>query len=88
MKLLNKTVVIGVVIIGLCLAVIVKNLIPTQARNGFDVGSFGKIAVQEGGRVKPLDTVARNRLMMISGKQSLREGGRKISAIEIGRAHV
>ncbi|MFN3165508.1 MAG: cytochrome c biogenesis protein [Phycisphaeraceae bacterium] len=39
----------------------------------YDMDTFGKVPVSEDGRVKPLDTVARNRLLMISGKQSLTE---------------
>ncbi len=39
----------------------------------FDYDAFGKIAVSEDGRVKPIDTVARNALLMISGKQSLKD---------------
>ena len=36
---------------------------PTQ----FDLSAFGKIPVLVGGRVKPLDTVARNSLLIIHG---------------------
>ena len=36
-----------------------------------------------GGRVKPLDTVARNSLLIIHGKQELRlEGGKRLSAMQ------
>src|SRR5438128_2030021 len=34
---------------------------------------FGKIPVQEGGRVKPLDTLARTTLMVISNRQSFKD---------------
>ena len=37
----------------------------------FDLAKFGKIPVLVGGRVKPLDTVARNSLLIIHGKQEL-----------------
>ena len=36
------------------------------------LAKFGKIPVLVGGRVKPLDTVARNSLLIIHGKQTLR----------------
>ncbi len=50
---------------------------------GVDLGNFGKIPVLVGGRVKPLDTVARNSLLIIHTKQTLRlEDGRQISAIK------
>ena len=39
----------------------------------FDFDTLGKVPVSEDGRIKPLDTVARNALLQISGKQSLKE---------------
>jgi ABC-type transport system involved in cytochrome c biogenesis permease subunit len=56
---------------------------PKIAQNDFDLAKFGKIPVLVGGRVKPLDTVARNSLLIIHGKQELRlENGRNLSAIQ------
>jgi ABC-type transport system involved in cytochrome c biogenesis permease subunit len=56
---------------------------PKTAKDSFDFAKFGKIPVLVGGRVKPLDTVARNSLLIIHGKQELRlEGGRRLSAIQ------
>jgi ABC-type transport system involved in cytochrome c biogenesis permease subunit len=56
---------------------------PKTAKDNFDFAKFGKIPVLVGGRVKPLDTVARNSLLIIHGKQELRlEGGRRLSAIQ------
>ena len=46
------------------------------------LATFGKLPVLVGGRAKPLDTVARNSLLIIRGKQELRlENGRTLSAI-------
>ncbi len=47
----------------------------------FDLSSFNRIPVLAGGRIKPFDTVARNSLLILRGKQTLRlpEGG-KMSA--------
>jgi len=54
-----------------------------SARGRFDLSKFGKIPVLVGGRVKPLDTVARNSLLIIQGQQELRLGdGRHFSAME------
>ncbi len=39
----------------------------------FDYAAFGAVPVSEDGRVKPLDTLARNTLLQLSGKQSLVE---------------
>ena len=50
---------------------------PKTAKDDFDFSRFGEIPVLVGGRVKPLDTVARNSLLIIHGKQELRlEGGK------------
>ena len=56
---------------------------PKTAKDDFDLATFGKLPVLVGGRVKPLDTVARNSLLIIHGKQELRlEGGRRLSAMQ------
>ena len=41
---------------------------PAPARDGFDFATLGKTPVMVGGRVKPLDSVARNSLLLIHGK--------------------
>ncbi len=56
---------------------------PKTGKDEFDFAKFGKIPVLVGGRVKPLDTVARNSLLIIHGKQELRlEGGKPLSAMQ------
>jgi ABC-type transport system involved in cytochrome c biogenesis permease subunit len=56
---------------------------PKVAKGDIDFTTFGGIPVLVGGRVKPLDTVARNSLLIIHGKQELRlEGGRRLSAMQ------
>ncbi len=56
---------------------------PRVAKGDADLATFGKIPVLVGGRVKPLDTVGRNSLLIIHGKQELRlDSGRTLSAIE------
>ena len=56
---------------------------PKVAKDDADLAKFGKLPVLVGGRAKPLDTVARNSLLIIHGKQELRlENGRTLSAIE------
>ncbi len=53
------------------------------AKDDVDLTKFGKIPVLVGGRVKPLDTVARNSLLIVHGKQELRlEGGGRLSAMQ------
>ena len=54
-----------------------------KSTDGIDLAGFGKIPVLVGGRVKPLDTVASNSLLIIHTKQTLRlDDGRQISAIK------
>ncbi|MGH8092408.1 MAG: cytochrome c biogenesis protein [Chthoniobacterales bacterium] len=55
---------------------------PRAAPGDFDLAKFGKIPVLVGGRVKPLDTVARNSLLIIHGQQTIRlTDGKELSAI-------
>jgi ABC-type transport system involved in cytochrome c biogenesis permease subunit len=72
------------IILAVAAALIFPNWVPPKtAMNDFDFSSFGKIPVLVGGRVKPLDTVARNSLLIIHGKQELRlETGRRLSAMQ------
>jgi ABC-type transport system involved in cytochrome c biogenesis permease subunit len=49
---------------------------------GFDLDAFSRIPVLEGGRLKPVDTVARNALLMIRSQQGFRHQGRTIGADE------
>jgi ABC-type transport system involved in cytochrome c biogenesis permease subunit len=59
------------------------SFVPAQKSNdAVDLAGFGKIPVLVGGRVKPLDTVARNSLLIIRSRQTLQlEDGRQISAM-------
>jgi ABC-type transport system involved in cytochrome c biogenesis permease subunit len=52
------------------LALLVAARAPSPVE-GFDVDAFARLPVLEGGRVKPIDSVARNSLLMIRGQQSL-----------------
>ena len=42
---------------------------PSDARDKMHLSEAAKLPVVEGGRVMPIDTVARNNLMVISGRQ-------------------
>ncbi len=53
---------------------------PKPGADGIDTTAFGNLPVQAGGRIKPFDTLARNSLLIINGKQVLRQDGEKISA--------
>ncbi len=49
---------------------------------GFDVAGAGSLPVLQNGRVKPLDTVARASLLVMRGKQSVRDGQRSLTPTE------
>jgi ABC-type transport system involved in cytochrome c biogenesis permease subunit len=57
-------------------------LIPSGKPGGFDVERFGRLPALEGGRTKPVDSIARNALLLISGRQSFRDAGQTIGADE------
>lgn len=68
----------------LSIAWIAASLFPSRtSANDIDLVQFGKVPVMVGGRIKPLDTVARNSLLIIHGKQTLRlDNGAEITAIK------
>ena len=41
-----------------------------SGKDGFDFDAYAALPVQDGGRFKPMDTVARMTLMLVSGKQT------------------
>ncbi|MBI3288604.1 MAG: cytochrome c biogenesis protein CcsA [Elusimicrobia bacterium] len=49
-------------------------------RSAFDLKGFAELPVLEGGRVKPLDSLARNSLLLIRGKQSALVDGKRLGA--------
>lgn len=64
-----------------CLWVAGSAVAPKPKGDDFDVRTFGRLPVLAGGRLKPLDTVARNSLLIMSGKQTLRlPDGKRMTA--------
>jgi ABC-type transport system involved in cytochrome c biogenesis permease subunit len=51
-------------------------------KSGFHVNAFGALPVLSGGRIKPMDTLARTSLLTIRGKQTLRTDKKTLSATE------
>ena len=69
--------------IAACVAYSVSSLFQHSDAVNFHLLEFAKLPVLANGRIKPLDTVARNSLMIIHGRQTVRiEDGRTLSAIE------
>ena len=55
---------------------------PQPPVRGFDLDAFGRLPVLEGGRVKPIDSIARNTLLVIRGAQAFQQDGRTVGADE------
>ncbi|MBU6399118.1 MAG: cytochrome c biogenesis protein CcsA [Verrucomicrobia bacterium] len=58
-------------ITGLFAAWIAAALFPRSPREGFDIREFGQLPVLLNGRVQPLDSVARNSLLVMRGGQTV-----------------
>ena len=77
-----RTLVIGSLFL-LALLMLFKHLRAPEYPQGLQLGQLARLPVQEGGRIKPIDTIARTTLMMISGKQAYRdEAGQRHDAVE------
>ncbi len=70
------------IILAIALLWIASNSrLPKNIPGELDLVTFGKIPVLSDGRIKPLDTVGRNALLIIHGKQSLKlNDGRSIDS--------
>src|SRR5580765_4096100 len=55
---------------------------PPDPKSPFDLNGFGRLPVLNGGRTKPLDTVARTSLLLLSGKQTVALDGKSLSSLE------
>jgi ABC-type transport system involved in cytochrome c biogenesis permease subunit len=53
----------------LALLAIALTLLPASKPRGFDLPAFGRLPVLADGRLKPMDTVARNTLLLLQGRQ-------------------
>ncbi|MGB0263981.1 MAG: cytochrome C biogenesis protein, partial [Opitutales bacterium] len=67
----------------LVLLLIGRNLRSSSSNSEFDIDGFAELPVQVGGRIKPLDTVARNTLLVLASRQKvITPEGHSISPIE------
>jgi len=58
-------------VFGIAALVVLGGLRSVKSESAFDVESFAELPVQVGGRIKPLDSVARNTLLIFSGRQKV-----------------
>ena len=70
------------VLLGLFIVYLLFSLQPPKYDTLFNVNAFGGLPVLNGGRIKPLDTIARTSLLILSGKQTLHTESGNRSAIE------
>jgi ABC-type transport system involved in cytochrome c biogenesis permease subunit len=62
---------------------VASTLVPRANPGSYDLAGFGRIPVLSGGRIKPLDTIARTGLLMLQGRQrTLAPDGREITPEE------
>ncbi|NWJ42533.1 MAG: cytochrome c biogenesis protein CcsA [Geothrix sp.] len=80
MAFVQKYLAWGAGVLALLIALVVA--LPTGKARGFDVGGFGNLPILEGGRVKPLDSLARNSLLVIHSRQGFRHDGRMVGPDE------
>ena len=80
MKFLTKYLAWGSCALALLIALFVA--LPGGKVRGFDASGFGGLPILEGGRVKPLDSLARNSLLLIHSRQGFRHEGRMVGPDE------
>src|SRR5438477_3405621 len=79
---MNAVKIVPWIAFALALSGAAAALMPRGKVRGYDVEAFGRLPVLEGGRVKPVDSVARNSLLMIRSQQAFSHEGRKLGAAE------
>ena len=74
---------IYIIVFGLAVLVVLGGFRSSKSASDFDVDSFAELPTQVGGRIKPLDSVARNTLLILSGRQKVVTAeGTELSPIE------
>ena len=63
--------IIYLIVYGITTLVIMGGLRSSKVDSDFDLAAFAELPVQVGGRIKPLDSVARNTLLILSARQKV-----------------
>ena len=75
--------IIYLIVYGIATLMILGGLRSSKVDSDFDLVAFAELPVQVGGRIKPLDSVARNTLLILSGRQKVvTDEGLTLSPIE------
>ena len=75
------------ILIGLFIAYLVVGFAPPPNDPALNIRGFSHLPVLSGGRTKPLDTIARNSLLMLSGKQTVHSDAGTRSAMAPNDSH-
>ena len=62
--------------------ILLRQLMPPRYDTDLDLAAFGRLPAQEGGRIKPIDSIARANLLLIANRSSVVDGGERLSALE------
>ncbi len=68
---MKKTIIYSVIAL-LVLMVLGRHFRPSTNETEFDIDAFGELSVQEGGRIKPIDAIARNTLLVLAKQQKVK----------------
>ena len=75
--------IIYLIVFGIAALVLLEGLRTSKVDSDFDLDAFAVLPVQVGGRIKPLDSVARNTLLILSARQKVvTDEGVTLSPIE------
>ena len=75
--------IIYLIVFSIAALVLLGGLRSSKVKSDFDLEAFAELPVQVGGRIKPLDSVARNTLLILSGRQKVvTDEGLTLSPIE------
>jgi ABC-type transport system involved in cytochrome c biogenesis permease subunit len=75
--------IIYLIVFGIAALVVLRGLRSSKIDSDFDLAAFAELPVQVGGRIKPLDSVARNTLLILSARQKVvTDEGLTLSPIE------
>jgi len=78
---MKKAITLSLILFGILY--VGRSLIPPRYNQAIEVKQFAQLPLLYKGRLKPMDTTARNTLLIIHGKQTFKnELGKRISAIE------
>ncbi len=78
---LLQRIVVGAVFVFAGL-LFLRHAMPERYDSDFDIAAFVALPVQEGGRIKPADTVARTTLLVIANRTTVRDGDERLRAAE------